>query len=180
MSKATTIGWLGRRAGAGLCGLALALAAGCALYLEPGPNPAHLLVSAQASVTPAMVEEALESRAHLKYRVFSGVEEVSDPLWDLRAFVPRADGSLTPLKPLRPVENLEGYQMAATAEFLAPAGTYEVFFLLECSVSHLDLSGPVPVREYVYLLTWRHQETLELCPGCRLEIKPFEGRSRRP
>lgn len=180
MSKRTIMGRLGRLAGAGLCACLLALAGGCALYLEPGPNPAHLLVSAQASVTPAMVEEALESRAHLKYRVFGGGEEVSDPLWDLRAFVPRAGGGYTPLKPLRPVENLEGYQLAATAEFLAPPGTYEVFILLECSVRHLDLSGPVPVTEYVYLITWRHTQTLELCPGCRLEIKPFEGRQPRP
>lgn len=45
-----------------LCCLALAAllasAGGCALYLDPGPNPAHPLVSAQASVTPRMVEEA--------------------------------------------------------------------------------------------------------------------------
>lgn len=173
-------GTLGRSAGAGLCALALCLAAGCAVYLEPGPHPAHLLVSAQAAVTPAMVEQTLEARSFLKYRVFGGGEEVSDPLWDLRAFVPRPDGGYTPLKPLRPVENQEGYQFAATAEFLVPPGVHEVFFLLECSVRHLDLSGPVPVYEYVYLLTWRHTQTLELCPGCRLEITPFEGRQPRP
>lgn len=171
---------MGRLAAAVWLAFMLALAGGCAVYLPPGPNPAHILVSAQASVTPAMVEQALEARSHLKYQVFGGGEEVSAPLWDLRAFVPRAEGGYTPLQPLRPVENLEGYQLAATAEFLAPPGTREFFFLLECSVRHLDLSGPVPVTEYVYLLTWRHQETLELCPGCRLEIKPFEGRSPRP
>ncbi|MFH1035430.1 MAG: hypothetical protein V1806_13055 [Pseudomonadota bacterium] len=170
----------GRRLAAALLAVLLALAGGCAVYQEPGANPARLGVSARASVTPAQVADALERQAHLKYAALGGVEEVSEPLWDLRAFVPRPDGGLTPLKPLQPVENFEGHDFAARAEFLAPAGTYPVFLLLECSVRHVDLSGPVPVVEYIYILTWRRQQTVELCPGCRLELNPFAQPASQP
>ena len=167
-------------AGAWFLAVISGLAGGCAVYLDPGPNPARLAVSAQASVTPAMVEEALELKAHLKYKVLGGVEEVSDPLWDLRAFVPRADGGLTPLQPMRPVENIVGHDFAATAEFLAPPGVYEVFFLLECSVRHVSLAGPRPVVEYIYILTWRLQREMEFCPGCQVQVSPFKDYPRRP
>lgn len=156
------------------------LAGGCAVYQDPGPNPAHLVVSAQASVTRQMVEQALVAKARLQYDPLGGAEDVSQPLWDLRAFVPGPDGSYTPLRPLRPVENVEGYDFNGTAEFLAPAGTYKVFFLLECSVRHLSLEGPRPVVEYVYIVTQRRWQTLELCPGCRLELSPFADPTRQP
>jgi hypothetical protein len=165
---------------AALLACLVVLAGGCAVYQDPGPNPAHLVVKARASVTPAQVEEALERGAHLKFKALGGAEDVSAPLWDLRAFVPQSDGGLTPLRPLRPVENWEGHDFAGTAEFLAPAGTYPVFFLLECSVRHQELSGPVPVVAYVYILTWRRQQTLELCPGCRLELSPFAQPAGQP
>jgi hypothetical protein len=168
-----------RLAAAALAGL-LALAGGCALYQDPGPNPAHLVVNAQASVTRAMVEAALIRKAHLHYEPLGGAEDVSEPLWDLRAFVPRADGSLTPLRPVKPVENVESYDFAGAAEFLAPAGAYPVLFLLECSVRHESLEGPIPVVEYIYMITWRQQQTLELCPGCRVEVSPFAGRASLP
>jgi hypothetical protein len=158
----------------------LALASGCALYLDPGPNPARLVVNAQASVTTAMVEGALERKAHLHYKPLGGGEDVSEPLWDLRAFVTRADGSLTPLRPVKPVENVEGYDFAGAAEFLAPTGVYPVLFLLECSVRHVSLAGPTVMVEYIYMITWRQEQTLEFCPGCRLELSPFAGRTSQP
>lgn len=174
--KSRAVIWRSSRllGGAWLLGLLL-LGGGCAVYLPAGPDPAHLVVKAQAAVTPEMVEDTMQRRARLVFnRALGGGEEVSQPLWDLRAFVPQPDGSLTPLQPVRAVENQSGYDLRASAEFLAPPGTYQVLFLLECSVRHLSLEYPTVV-EYIYLLTWRQQQTLEFCPGCRLELTPFQN-----
>lgn len=157
--------------------LALILgAAGCAgVHLDPGPNPATLAVSAAAAVTPQQVRDTLEAKVRLSPLAFVTRGEISAPLWDLRAFVPRSDGGLTPLKPVKPVMNQEGHQFAATAEFLAPPGSYAVVFLLECSVRYLTYEAFTPTEEYAYILTWKEQRTVTLPEGGRLAVEPFQG-----
>jgi hypothetical protein len=132
-------------------------------------------VSAAAAVTPQQVRETLEAKVRLSPLAFVTRGEISPPLWDLRAFVPRSDGGLTPLQPVRPVANQEGHQFAATAEFLAPAGVYDVVFLLECSVRYLSYQGNFPTEEYAYILTWKEQRRLTLPEGGRLAVEPFRG-----
>ncbi|MFZ5585843.1 MAG: hypothetical protein ACOZHQ_07935 [Thermodesulfobacteriota bacterium] len=164
------------RAGALLL-LALALTlSGCAgIYLDPGPRPATLAVSAAAAVTPQQVRETLEAKVRLSPLAFVTRGEISPPLWDLRAFVPRPDGGLTPLRPVKPVANQEGHQFAATAEFLAPAGVYDVVFLLECSVRYLSYDAYYPTEEYAYIVTWKAQSKLTMPEGGRLAVEPFRG-----
>lgn len=157
--------------------LCLALAgAGCAgVYVDPGANPATLAVKAAAEVTPQQVRDTLEARVRLPPLAFYTRGEISAPLWDLRAFLPQPDGSLTPLKPVKPVLNQVGNRFAATAEFLAPAGAREVVFLLECSVRYMSYEGPFPTDEYAYILTWKERQTLDLPAGGRLLVEPFRG-----
>ncbi|MFH1057044.1 MAG: hypothetical protein V1797_00010 [Pseudomonadota bacterium] len=157
--------------------LALVLAAfGCAgVYVDPGARPATLAVKAAAAVTPRQVRDTLEARVRLSPLAFATRGEISAPLWDLRAFAPQPDGSLTPLKPVKPVLNQQGDQFAATAEFLAPAGSQEVVFLLECSVRYLSFEGPFPTEEYAYILTWKERQALDLPAGGRLLVEPFRG-----
>lgn len=179
MSRSATIHARARLPWLALCALAALLGAGCShMYVDPGPNPAHLVVRARAGVTQAQVDAAMERKAYIKSFLY--FEDYSAPLWDLRAFIPRADGQLTPLLPLKPVANAGGLNLDAEAEFLAPAGDYPVVFLLECSVRHESLRGPVPSVEYVYVITWRKQLKLELCAGCRKEVEPFRDGAPRP
>lgn len=153
--------------------LALLGLSGCAVYAPVGPNPARLEVTAQAQVTPQQVRDTLERKVRLAPLTFTTLGEVGPPLWDLRAFLPAPDGGLTPLQPVRPVANVVGHRLEATAEFLAPPGTQQVVFLLECSVRHETYDGPAPMVEYVYIVTRRVDLRLDLAPGGKLTLAPF-------
>lgn len=154
--------------------------AGCSgLYVDPGPQPARLVVHAQDAVTRQMVYDALVSRANLKYEPFSGAEDITGPLWDLRAFLPRPDGQLVPLRPVQKVENVNTYDFDGQASFLAPPGRHEVVFLLECSMRHESLDGPTPVVEYIYVVTRKWSRTLDFTPGGQVEA-PAPAPPARP
>ena len=160
-----------RLAGAALLALLLA---GCApVYAPVGPHPARLAVSARAQVTPHQLRETMESKVRLAPLTFTTRGEVGPPLWDLRAFLPQADGGLTPLQPVRRVENQEGHRLEAIAEFLAPPGRQKVVVLLECSVRHETYDGPAPVVEYVYIVSRRADLELDLPADGWVKVEPF-------
>lgn len=147
---------------------------GCAgVYAPTGPHPARLEVRAQAEVTPQQIRDTLERKVRLAPLAFVTRGEVGPPLWDLRAFLSAPDGGLIPLQPVRPVANLETHRLEASAEFLAPPGVQEVVFLLECSVRHESYEGPHPMVEYVYIVSRRVDQRLDLPAGGRLTVSPF-------
>lgn len=157
--------------------IALLALAGCAgVYAPAGPNPARLEVKAQAQVSSQQIHDTLERSVRLAPLTFSTAGEVGPPLWDLRAFLPTADGGLIPLEPVRPVANVQGHRLEATAEFLAPPGAQSVVFLLECSVRHESFEAPAPVVEYVYIVSRRVDLRLDLPAGGKLTVAPFAAR----
>ncbi len=150
---------------------------GCAgVYAPTGSHPARLEVIAQAEVTAQQIRDTLERKVRLAPLAFVTRGEVGPPLWDLRAFLPAPDGGLIPLQPVKPVANLETHRLEASAEFLAPPGVQQVVFLLECSVRHESYEGPHPMVEYVYIVSRRVDQRLDLPAGGKLTVSPFATR----
>lgn len=113
----------------------LGLAAGCGPPpINPGPNPARVVLAVNQSLSAEQVNQAMQT-----WRPFPGTwtrfDSFLGPFWEVAAEQRQPDGSWRPL-PLAPGQpkNLDGYQLQVRRVFLAPPGPQELRFRLEANI----------------------------------------------
>jgi len=179
------------------CLALLALLAACAApAVDPGPDPARLVLAIQRTLSAETVQTALRQQGPLPSRV-TRLDNFLGPFWDIRAEAKQADGTWKRL-PLAPGQKdlLDGYTLDTRRVFLAPPGRQELRLRLEAYISrsweelvgdpYYYRRGPDGqlIREYnprwrtqienIYLLELKSSATLELQAGQDKVIQPFK------
>ena len=176
---------------------ALALIAACAPPLvDPGPNPARLVVTAQRTIDAQTVQSALRAQGPFPGRAVR-FDSFLGPFWGIRAEIKQPDGKWFRLPPAPGQDDLPaGYSVDLKRVFLAPPGTHELRFRLEANVNrswqeqvgdpYIYRKGPdgtvyqdyspryQPQSETVYLLDQKRERTLTLQGGQEVALKPFD------
>ncbi|MBU1275773.1 MAG: hypothetical protein KJ720_10390 [Proteobacteria bacterium] len=174
----------------------LVLAAACmGPAVDPGPNPARVVVAAQRTLDYGQVRQAMTQQgpfpgAWVRFDNFLG------PFWELSAQQKQTDGSWRrlPVAPGQP-ELPDGYKFAGRRVFLAPPGAQELRLRLEAFVNRTweeQVGDPYTyrrtkegevIRDYeprwrsqsaiIYILDARRIRQVDLKPGQELVLEPF-------
>ncbi len=179
-----------------LAGLALLAACGRPA-LDPGPNPAKVVIAVRRTISAESLQTALEQQRPLPGRSVR-LDNFLGPFWDIKAEAKQPDGSWRRL-PLAPGQKnmLDGYALDTRRVFLAPPGVHQMRLGLEASINRSwqeQVGDPYIYRrgkdgqliqeynpnwrtqtEIIYLLELRSTATVELKPGQEVVLKPFGG-----
>ena len=143
--------------------LLLTLVSGCTAYMNPGPDPARLTVSVQASLDKERV-------AQLKYHTRRNAR---GPLWVWNLYVVQGDGYYQELKPQGPgpARWIGGYRLDDTALFMAPQGSYQVRLRVTAYLDYEMYDGDGYYLKSVPIADWEEDLPIKAAPGGNLHIK---------
>ncbi|MCB2228673.1 MAG: hypothetical protein KQH53_18495 [Desulfarculaceae bacterium] len=176
---------------------ALALIAACAPpFVDPGPNPARVVVSVKRTLDAQSVQSAMQAQGPFPGRAvrFDGF---TGPFWGLRVEIKQPDGKWFRLPLAKGQGDMpDGYSVDIRRVFLAPPGRQELRFRLEANINRSwqqQVGDPyvtrsnadgsvyqvydpqfVPQSEAIYLLDQKRERTLELKGGQEVALKPFD------
>jgi hypothetical protein len=145
-----------------------AVLAGCAAYVNPGPDPATVEASVQARVNEAVVANYKE---HSRY-------SMRGPYWLWNLYIVRSDGYYHELKPKGdgPRRWSEGTTLKETVEFLAPAGRYQVRLRVTVYLDYNVYGGDDYTTRSITLDEWEEDIVIDAKPGGSLSItRKFGG-----
>lgn len=180
----------------GVLGLVAFLAACLGPAVDPGPDPARVVVSVQSSLSREQVQRAMQWQgpfpgSWVRFDNFLG------PFWEISAQQKQADGSWQrlPLAPDQP-KLPGGYQITAKRVFWAPPGAQDLRFRLQAFVNRSwqeQVGDPYvyrrtkdgeTYRDYeprwqsqsavIYVLDLRRERQVELKAGQELALEPFK------
>jgi hypothetical protein len=178
----------------GLAGLALLAACGRPA-MDPGPDPAKVVVAVRRAISAESLQTALDRQGPFPGRAVRLVNFLG-PFWDIKAEVKQPDGSWRRL-PLAPGQKsmLDGYTLDTRRVFLAPPGVHQLRLGLEANInrsweeqvgdSYIYRRGKDGqlIQEYnprwrtrmetIYLLELRSTATVELKHGQEVVLNPF-------
>lgn len=176
-------------------GLVVLVAACMGPAVDPGPDPARVVVSVQSSLSAEQVQRAMQWQgpfpgSSVRFDNFLG------PFWQISAQQKQADGSWqrlpeAPDQPALP----DGYKITAKRVFLAPPGAQGLRFRLEAYVNRSweeQVGDPYVYRRtkdgevyrdyeprwrtqsaVIYVLDLRRERQVELKAGQELALEPF-------
>ena len=175
--------------------LALVLAACAPPLVDPGPNPARLVVAVQRSISPEALQSAMERRGPFPGRA-ARLDNFLGPFWDIQAEMQQEDGTWLSL-PLAPGQKglLAGQHLVARRVFLAPPGEHQLRLRLEAHINrswqeqegdpYIYRKGPdgTIYRDYdprwrtkieaIYLLDQKATRKVTLQAGRETVLSPF-------
>ena len=176
-------------------GLVALLAACMGPAVDPGPDPARVVVSVKSNLSHEQVRRAMVGQgpfpgAWVRFDNFLG------PFWEISAQQRQPDGSWRrlPLAPGRP-DLPDGYKFEGRRVFLAPPGAQELRFRLEAFVNRSweqQVGDPYVYRRgsdgevyrdyeprwrtqsaVIYVLDQRRERKVELKAGQEVVLEPF-------